>query len=119
MGEFGTVGSEFKIEQEGAIDVAEAIELAETAIANIQTTMQAGEKFPGSDAYKKVMRVIAMTDPSNKVIDNWQGSYEDLIESFNGIDPEKFIADLKIMLEGALASAQRKITAAAEKEVNV
>lgn len=117
MREFGVAGPEFniKVEQEGAISVAEAIELAETAITNIQPTMQLGEVFPGSDAFNKVLRVIAMTEPANKVIDNWQGSYEELKESFTGIDPEKFIADLRLMLEGALASARRKLETATEK----
>lgn len=115
MGEFGIVEPGLKVEQDGAISVAEAIELAEQAIINIQPTMQPGEVFPGSDAYKKVMRVIAMTEPDNKVIENWQSGYEQALADFNGIDPEEFITNLRSMLEGALASAGRKLELNIEK----
>ncbi|MDP2812351.1 MAG: hypothetical protein Q8O32_01535 [bacterium] len=106
------------IEQEGAIDVEEAIELAEEALENLEDSQERGADFPGADAYRKVMRVVVMAKANNKVITDWQSGYEELAAKYSGQDRKEFLAENnpRSMLEGALASAKRKISEQKEKE---
>ena len=98
------------LEQENALSPQEALELAEKAIIDIEKGAPA-EDFPGADAYKKVMRAVVMAGADDKVIANWQDGYEELTEKYKGTDRGEFLEENNIAptLEGALASARRKI----------
>lgn len=117
MGEFGTKTPELVVEQAGAISPEGAIELAEMAIANMKPEMQAGEVFPGSNAFSSVMRAVVMAgENSNQIINNWHEWRDRLIKEFDGTNPEGFVAKLKGELEGFLASgAKEKLGQGAEK----
>jgi hypothetical protein len=106
------------VEQENEVSVEEAIELAEDALADLETAEERGADFPGADAYRKVMRAVVMAEANDKVIANWQLGYEELADKYSGQDREEFLTEnnLRSMLEGALASAARKVEAGQEKE---
>lgn len=111
-----TLAPELEVEQEGAVSLEEAIELAERAINNIKPEMQAGEVFPGSNAYNSVMRAVVMAGESNnKVIENWHMGYDELAEHFDYTDPEKSVAELKERLEEFLASVKAKLGQGVER----
>jgi len=106
------------VEQENAISAEEAIELAEDALENLEDSQERGAYFPGADAYRKVMRVVVMAEDNNEVIDNWIKGYEELVAKYSGQGREEFLAENnpRSMLEGALASAKRKLAEQKEKE---
>lgn len=106
------------VEQENAVSVEEALELAEDAVANLETAEERGADFPGADAYRKVMRAVVMAEADDKVIANWQLGYEELADKYSGQDRQEFLTEnnLRSMLEGALDSARRKIEEGQEKE---
>ena len=99
-----------QLEQEGALEPQEALELADKAILAIEQDNPA-EDFPGADAYRKVMRAVVMAGADDKVIANWQDGYEELAAKYKGGDRAEFLRENNIIeaLQGALASAQRKI----------
>lgn len=107
---------QISVEQEDALSNQERIDLAQRSIDDLAVEKPT-EEFPGAEAYKKVMKVVVLAEADDRTIENWQSGYEELKDKYQALDEEEIDRDawleenkLHSMLQGALDSAQRKMS---------
>lgn len=98
------------VEVEGMVTNEEAIEFARKALLEMSSEIKANEKFPGADAYKKVMRAVVLAGANDETIEHWQFAFEELAAKFKTVeDPEAFVEELRLKLEKDLAEAEKTL----------
>ena len=96
-----------QVEVEGMVTNEEAIEFAKKALLEISLELKTNEKFPGAEAYKKVMRVVVLAGANSETIEHWQFVFEELATKYKAAeDQEAFVEDLRLKLEKDLAEAE-------------
>lgn len=110
-------GAEPEVSVEGEPTTEERVAAARKAIEEMSLEGSGDEKFPGADAYRKVMAVALINEIGNDGIAEWEKGYEHWNDYFD--DPEgeeseagreQSFGDLKRMLEEELADAEEKLT---------
>ncbi|MFA6466533.1 MAG: hypothetical protein WCV71_01580 [Patescibacteria group bacterium] len=112
MGEFkDSQIEEPQVEVEGMVTNKEAIEFARKALLEISLESKTNGKFPGAEAYKKVMRAVILAGANSETIEHWQFVFEELEKEYKTAeDPEAFVEDLRLKLEKDLAEAEEAMS---------
>lgn len=94
-------GTEDEVQFDDKLSFEELVDLADKAVSELNFDSW-------KDAYNKVMKLVVFAGAESKTIDSWQAGYVEWEERFKEDDPEEVLEDLKSMLQGALASSERR-----------
>lgn len=89
------------VKAEDELSFEELVDLADKAVRELSL-----ENW--KEAYNKVMKLVVFAGAESKTIDSWQAGYVEWEERFKEDDAEEALEDLKSMLQGALASSERR-----------
>ncbi len=108
-----TEGQDVQLENE--VSFEDAVDAADRAIMDLKDLeLKHDEIFPGSDAYNKVLKVMELLvtgegkSTEEEILETWKKGYGEWQKRFDEEDKEDALKELKSLLQGALASSERK-----------